>query len=290
MFKTLTGLVVSGFLCILATSAFSEVGINVNWGAYTQPILNNKGWALDNSCLVQLILDADRDGIDEPGENGEPSGGDVLLDVSHVRSGSFFPGRFSHNVTISGATVGEHIFVRAWDSGRVKDAAHYGDTRGLQPATWLIDNAVGLTLDATEWGSFRTNIMWTPNAVPAGKLARIYAAELNQNLPNPFKSTTSIGFCVPGRRAYEMIEGGERLADYEGTDVNRIGVSIYDVSGRLVRELVSSNRLPGYCRTAWDATDDSGRKVPSGSYFYRLSVTGSDGSMNVVTRKMVLLK
>jgi flagellar hook assembly protein FlgD len=88
---------------------------------------------------------------------------------------------------------------------------------------------------------------------------------LYQNFPNPFNPATTIAFDLQ-----------------IGRDVTLI---IYDVAGGLVRTLVSRNLPVGRYTSDWNGTDDSGRRVASGIYFYRLHAGGF-----VETRKMVLLK
>ena len=84
--------------------------------------------------------------------------------------------------------------------------------------------------------------------------------------PNPFNPTTSIEYAV-GERGF-------------------VTLRIYDVSGRVVRTLVSDTRDPGKVHVAvWDGRDERGRSVSSGVYFYRLEARNL-----VQTRKMVLLK
>jgi hypothetical protein len=89
---------------------------------------------------------------------------------------------------------------------------------------------------------------------------------LHGNVPNPFNPTTTIRYDVPRG----------------GADVN---ITVYDVSGRLVRELVNEHRAPGNWSVEWNGEDDRGARVASGVYFYRMRA----GEF-VETRKMVLLK
>jgi hypothetical protein len=66
-----------------------------------------------------------------------------------------------------------------------------------------------------------------------------------------------------------------------------VTLQLFDVGGRLVRTLVDEMQEPreeGYL-IEWDGADDSGRKLPSGVYFYRLR-TGEVTR----TRKLMLLR
>jgi flagellar hook assembly protein FlgD len=91
------------------------------------------------------------------------------------------------------------------------------------------------------------------------------ASFLSQNSPNPFSASTRIVF---GLR--------------EAADVR---VRIYDVAGRLVRDLVDSHFAASRHVVAWDGRDDAGRVVASGMYFYRI-----DAGTFVQTRKLLLMR
>jgi hypothetical protein len=89
---------------------------------------------------------------------------------------------------------------------------------------------------------------------------------LHASVPNPFNPTTTIRYDVPSG----------------GADVS---ISIFDVAGRLVRELVNEHRSTGTWSVQWNGDDDRGQRVASGVYFYRMRA----GDF-VDTKKMVLLK
>lgn len=89
--------------------------------------------------------------------------------------------------------------------------------------------------------------------------------DLRQNYPNPFNPTTTIEFSLP-----------------EQSDVT---IRIFSVTGALVRTLVNDNREAGIYTLQWDGTTDSGIRVATGVYFYRM-VAGNE----VQTRRMTLLK
>jgi len=91
--------------------------------------------------------------------------------------------------------------------------------------------------------------------------------ELLGNTPNPFNPTTTIRFTVPA--------GPSR--DYS--------LRIYDVAGRLVRELASGQIASGLKQVSWDGRSDGGGSVGSGIYIYRLEV-----GQERLTGKMVLVK
>ena len=89
---------------------------------------------------------------------------------------------------------------------------------------------------------------------------------LKQNYPNPFNPSTMIRYQLP-----------------EETNVT---VAIYDVMGRKVRTLLSSeNQLAGYRQVLWNATNDLGQPVSAGMYIYTIQA----GTFRM-TKKMVLMK
>jgi hypothetical protein len=73
--------------------------------------------------------------------------------------------------------------------------------------------------------------------------------------------------------------------EYALASFGEVTLSIYDVSGRLVRILVDAEVASGSHRLAWDGKDVLGRQVKSGVYFARLQ-TGK----YVATQKVVLVR
>jgi len=101
----------------------------------------------------------------------------------------------------------------------------------------------------------------------AGAASLPKSSGLAQNSPNPFNPSTTISFTVA-----------------EGPAVH-VSLKVYDLRGNLVRTLVNEVRDAGTYNVFWDGTNESGRNVSSGVYFYRMQA----GDFNQ-TRKMVLLK
>ncbi len=88
---------------------------------------------------------------------------------------------------------------------------------------------------------------------------------LEQNRPNPFNPATTIAFELP--------------------EAGRVELSVYSAAGRRVAVLVDGDAIAGRHMATWNGTDETGRPVASGVYFFRLT-RGSES----VTRKGVLLK
>jgi hypothetical protein len=84
-----------------------------------------------------------------------------------------------------------------------------------------------------------------------------------ESAPNPFARETTIRYSV----------------DRSGA----VSVRVYDVSGRLVRNLPNDRHQRGDVHEArWDGRDETGRKVPSGVYLVRVENEGRARSRTVV--------
>jgi len=85
------------------------------------------------------------------------------------------------------------------------------------------------------------------------------------NHPNPFNPYTTIRYTIG--------------------NVGNVMINVYNVRGQRVRTLLNENREPGHHSVVWNGTDDTGRALSSGIYFYRI-VAGE----NTATRRMLLMK
>ncbi len=88
---------------------------------------------------------------------------------------------------------------------------------------------------------------------------------LHQNYPNPFNPETTISFDMPKSAPANL--------------------SIFNVKGQLVKTLLDGNAEFGKQSFVWNGTDNNGKTVTSGLYFYRLSTEG-----HVEIQKMMLMK
>ena len=88
---------------------------------------------------------------------------------------------------------------------------------------------------------------------------------LHQNYPNPFNPVTTLSYELP-----------------ENTLVS---ITIYDMLGNVVNNLVNSNQSSGYKSVQWDVVSDQGEPVSAGVYLYKIQA----GDF-VDIKKMILLK
>ena len=88
---------------------------------------------------------------------------------------------------------------------------------------------------------------------------------LEQNYPNPFNPTTTINFSLK--------------------ETGVVSLAIYNLRGQRVRQLAMGKLDQGFHSVVWDAHDDLGQVVPSGSYVCVLRANGIN-----ISRQMTLLK
>jgi len=90
-------------------------------------------------------------------------------------------------------------------------------------------------------------------------------AQITSNYPNPFNPSTTIEFGIP--------------AD------GKVKLSIYNLKGQKVKELLNSPLDRGYHKAVWNGKDKNNRSVSSGVYFVRL-----EAGKTIQTRKIMLMK
>ncbi|MBU8932446.1 MAG: T9SS type A sorting domain-containing protein, partial [candidate division Zixibacteria bacterium] len=92
-----------------------------------------------------------------------------------------------------------------------------------------------------------------------------YSFALAQNYPNPFNPSTTI--------EYSVLVGCH------------VEIAVYDLLGKRVKSLIDEPVERGLYTTVWDGADETGTRVASGIYFYRMQAGDYD-----FTRKMLMLK
>jgi hypothetical protein len=68
--------------------------------------------------------------------------------------------------------------------------------------------------------------------------------------PNPLKTQTTIRYSLPAQE--------------------KVSLQIYDVSGKIIRNLVNEDKSQGVYTAHWNSRDDNGKMVSAGVYFCRL--------------------
>ncbi len=139
-----------------------------------------------------------------------------------------------------------YSYYQVWDSG-------YASSANIDYGRKQVGDVLELLLNCSSNAA--------PDAVPDTPAY----TRLDGNFPNPFNPTTTVSFSLS-----------------QGEHVN---LSVYDISGRLVKELVDTSMKAGSHEIIWDGKSDDGVKAASGVYFYKL-----DAGTYSATDKMVMLK
>ncbi|MCD4820050.1 MAG: T9SS type A sorting domain-containing protein [Candidatus Cloacimonetes bacterium] len=85
------------------------------------------------------------------------------------------------------------------------------------------------------------------------------------NYPNPFNPITQINYSLPVDGKIELI--------------------IYNIKGQKVKTLINGKAEAGHYNITWNSTDNLGRRVSSGVYFYQLKT-----AQKTLHKKMLLMK
>jgi hypothetical protein len=76
--------------------------------------------------------------------------------------------------------------------------------------------------------------------------------KIHQNYPNPFNPMTTL--------SYDLPEGGP------------VRIAIYNMRGKIVKNLLNDYQDAGPRSIKWDATNDQGKQVSAGMYIYRIEI------------------
>lgn len=121
-------------------------------------------------------------------------------------------------------------------------------------AKYTNDHWIGAAY-SMEWSSFRID-------VTAGK---VNALNLQQNFPNPFNNTTII--------LWEQDTSAE------------VNFTIYDILGKKVIQLLNTTKSAGRHIVTWDARNEKGMRVSTGTYILRAQIGDFRGSLKIVVLK-----
>ena len=88
---------------------------------------------------------------------------------------------------------------------------------------------------------------------------------LHQNYPNPFNPVTSIQYEIPS--------------------ISSVRLTVYDLIGREIAELVNESKTAGTYSIVWNGESNDGAVVANGVYFYSIEA----GEFQSV-KKMIFMK
>jgi len=182
---------------------------------------------------------------------------------------------------ISNATTQFNVYTLEWTSEQmifsVNGYVHYTYNPDIQNSeTWPFDSPQYLLMNIAIEPSIASSFTETEMELD---YVRIYETSILsnqaetvpndfnvfQNYPNPFNPVTSL--------SYDLLED------------SYVSVTIYDVLGNVIKNLVNANQSSGYKSVQWNATNDRNESVSAGLYLYTIQA----GEFRQ-TNKMILLK
>ncbi len=133
-----------------------------------------------------------------------------------------------------------------------------GASRGRGIFVWADARANGLNIYASQE-------LYSPTATDDNGFSLPNSYSLKQNFPNPFNPATTISFSLP--------------------EATTVSLEIFNVLGQKIKTLINSDYPAGQHETVWDGTDETGSKVASGIYLYRLKTDQFSHAKSMVLMK-----
>ncbi|MCF6238339.1 MAG: T9SS type A sorting domain-containing protein [Candidatus Marinimicrobia bacterium] len=128
---------------------------------------------------------------------------------------------------------------------------------------WDMDVIVVTILNGSEWRELGS--MHGGGMLPRRSALAMPFIGRHENSPNPFNPTTMI--------SVELLQDAD------------LNVSIYDLKGRLITNLVNQRYTRGDYQFMWDGTSQAGISVPSGVYIYTIQ-----SGNNMISSQITMLK
>jgi predicted CXXCH cytochrome family protein len=236
--------------------------------SYIAPTLKN-GTATDTTLFYIAGYSSDNMHV----YSSQPFGGFSVDNLPPLRVVDFAVNPGTGNVTLTWKPNPE-------DTDVAKFLVYRGTTANFTPGTPLAEVTArtyvdaGVTSGTAYWYIVRavdhsgnqgelSSSMGTTNVEQTEGLPTTYA--LGQNFPNPFNPSTTINFSLP--------------------EAGTVVLSVYTISGELVKTLAQGEFPAGNFKATWTGTDENGAQVATGMYLYRIQ----SGTFTSV-KKMIMLK
>ena len=199
--------------------------------------------------------------------------GDGMPDIVHGSEAGVLRGWSAAGVELNGFPLSLGDFIRGTPMAGDVDLDGSIDLvlAGWDRSIYVWDLPAAWNADAAQWPAFLHDAARTARFAGGPDEASATLPEppatllLAPNRPNPFNPTTRIAFELPAAA--------------------RTRLQLFDVRGRLVRDLLDARLGPGRHEVVWDGRDAAGRVLGSGVYYARLSSGDA-----VRMRSMLLIK
>lgn len=139
---------------------------------------------------------------------------------------------------------------------------------------WRLQGTVGQsTVGMTFWESIELGHgFWLPIERATSQItinSDVASSEAAlQNFPNPFNLSTEIRYSI--------------------SDQSLVNLSIYDMSGQLVRPIVNEELQPGSYKNDWNGEDASGDLAATGFYLCLLTISPSGSTAEATTYREII--
>jgi|5_EtaG_2_1085323.scaffolds.fasta_scaffold13719_1 hypothetical protein len=243
-----------------SNSAFLQFGIN---GSPTEKVIGDAEELTSLSSSFAQLSFAKADGLFDIANIGNPTEEVTIpLDFTSSTGGFFtlsatdFDVSSNYDLTFHDYKTGESLLI--------DESFRYSfETQRLKPQEVpVLTSLTAWAIKAKSSESNRFGITLTPSTSVSidDEIDAPTEFTLGQNYPNPFNPTTNINYSV-----------GE---------AGPVNITVYNVMGQKVAELLNTTKNAGSYQITWNATG-----VASGIYYYRLTAPGQ-----VLTRQMTLIK
>ncbi len=230
-------------------------------------VINASEWDLYGARLTTEGLVLDTAGIPISTANTRRVFKDAAFDGAYyvvVWESSLYGSADIYGVRVNPLTGQIDSFVvsnQMWNQGGQAIAHGPGNQVFVTYSGWI---------DVYQSKSYYTYRIWGKFAPAPGVEETKISADIKSptimNSPNPFKNSTLI--------RYSVRKSGD------------ISLKIFDITGKLVRNLINDKKEPGIHSITWDGSDDLNKKLPAGVYFYQLKTSSS----NSETKELIILR
>ena len=200
-------------------------------------------------------------------ENNAPFADDIAI-VNNSIYRSYLNGivKINNDLTFDVANILGDIEGNVYSFASFEDKIYMGYTDYMAPDTVVIMDNEANILNTFQVGAIPGSFAFITGQTSVDDTPALTETfELNQNYPNPFNPTTTITYNLP-----------------KTSDVR---ISVYNMLGQHIVDLVNNNQTAGLQNIQWNAMDNNGNQVPTGVYFYQLKADNVS-----ITKKMVFMK